>query len=169
MNTPTDLLKAIRTGRLSEVVAALDAGAPIELEDGKGEPGLPLAIACFLGHAEIVRELAIRGAKINFTDNSLPTSPLSMAVRAGRTDVVKVLIEHGAVVPEGMATGLRDDELMLARWKAQQFGATHAQAGFPIDSETVIEEINVGRCYGTDTGILDAEMRRAVEEITQKK
>lgn len=58
---------------------------------------------------------------------------------------------------------------MLARWKAQQFGATHAQAGFPIDSETVIEEINVGRCYGTDTGILDAEMRRAVEEITQKK
>ena len=167
MNTPPDLLKAIRTGRLSDVVAALDAGAPLELDDGKGEPGLPLAIACFMGHAEIVRELAIRGAKINSDDNSLPTSPLAMAVRAGRTDVVKVLIEHGAIVPDGMATGLRADELMLARWKAQQFGATHAR--FPIDGETVIEEINVGRCYGTDTGILDAEMRRAVEEITRKK
>ncbi|WP_305074931.1 ankyrin repeat domain-containing protein [Propionivibrio sp.] len=167
MNTPPDLLKAIRTGRLSDVVAALDAGAPLELDDGKGEPGLPLAIACFMGHAEIVRELAIRGAKLNFSDNSLPTSPLAMAVRAGKPEVVKVLIEHGAIVPPGMATGLRDDELMLARWKAQQFGA--AGTGFPIDGETVIEEINVGRCYGTDTGILDAEMRRAVEEITRKK
>lgn len=120
-----------------------------------------------MGHAEIVRELAIRGAKLNFSDNSLPTSPLAMAVRAGKPEVVKVLIEHGAIVPAGMATGLRDDELMLARWKAQQFGA--AGTGFPIDGETVIEEINVGRCYGTDTGILDAEMRRAVEEITRKK
>ena len=167
MNTPPDLLKAIRTGRLSDVVAALDAGAPLELDDGKGEPGLPLAIACFMGHAEIVRELAIRGAKINFPDNAIPTSPLSMAVRAGKTEGVKVLIEHGAVVPEGMTTGLRDDELILARWKAQQSGAT--RAGLPIDTETVIEEIQVGRCYGTDTDILDAEMRRAVEEITRKK
>jgi len=154
VNTPPDLIKAIRTGRLSEVVAALESGVPLELDDGKGDPGLPLAIACFMGHAEIVRELAIRGAKINFDDNSLPTSPLSMAVRAGRTDVVKVLIEHGAVVPAGMATGLRDDA---------------ARVDFPIDDDTVIEEINVGRCYGTDTGILDAEMRRAVNEITRKK
>ena len=167
MNTPPDLLKAIRTGRLSDVVAALDAGAPLELDDGKGEPGLPLAIACFMGHAEIVRELAFRGAKLNSDDYSLPSPPLAMLARAGRHDVVKVLIGHGAIVADGTATGLRIDELMLARWKAQQFGATHA--GFPIDGETVIEEINVGRCYGTDTGILDAEMRRAVEEITRKK
>ena len=55
MTPPLDLLKAIRTGQLAAVVAALDAGAPVELDDGKGDPGLPLAIACFLGHAEIVR------------------------------------------------------------------------------------------------------------------
>lgn len=84
-------------------------------------------MACFMGHAEIVRELAIRGAKVNFSDNSIPTSPLSMAVRAGRTEVVKVLIEHGATVPEGMSTGLKDDELMLARWKAQHYGARPRQ------------------------------------------
>ncbi len=167
MDTPPDLIKAIRTGRLSEVVAALESGAQLELDDGKGDPGLPLAIACFMGHAEIVRELAIRGAKINFNDNTLPTSPLSMAVRAGRTEVIKVLIEHGAVVPSGMATGLRDDELMLARWKAQHSDVAHAS--FPIGDDTVIEEIHVGRCYGTDTGILDAEMRRAVDEVTRKK
>ena len=168
MNTPPDLLKAIRTGRLSEVIAALDAGAPIELEDGKGDPGLPLAIACFLGHAEIVRELAIRGAKVNSSDNNAPTSPLSMAVRAGKTEVIKVLIEHGAVVPEGMATGLRDDELMLARWKAQHFGVGQASGGV-AGNEPVIEEIQVGGCYGTNTDVLNAEMRRAVEEVSRKK
>lgn len=167
MNTPPDLLKAIKTGQLSAVVAALDAGATIELDDGKGNPGLHLAMACFMGHAEIVRELVLRGAKVNFNDNSIPNSPLSMAVRAGRTEVVKVLIEHGAVVPEGMETGLRKDELMVARWKAQHFGAHQASAA--ADGGAVIEEIQVGGCYGTDTDVLNAEMRRAVEELTQKK
>lgn len=164
MNTPPDLIKAIRTGRLSEVVAAIDAGAPVELDDGKGEPGLPLAIACFMGHAEIVRELAIRGAKVNASDNSAPTSPLAMAVRAGKTEVVKVLIEHGALVPVGMNTGLREDELMLARWKAQHFGTGSGDGDAPV-----IEEIQVGGCYGTNTDVLNAEMRRAVEELSRKK
>jgi hypothetical protein len=166
VNTPPDLLKAIRTGQLAAVVAALDAGAPVELDDGKGDPGLPLAIACFLGHAEIVRELAIRGAKVNCGDNRQPNSPLSMAVRAGRTEVVKVLIEHGAEVPEGMETGLRKDELMLARWKAQHLDAGKAAAAAP---GPVIEEIQVGGCYGTDTDVLNAEMRRAVEALSPKK
>ena len=168
MNTPPDLLKASRTGRLSEVIAALDAGAPIELEDGKGNPGLPLAIACFMGHAEIVRELAIRGAKVNFSDNSIPTSPLSMAIRAGKTEVIKVLIEHGAEVPAGVNTGLRADEIMLARWKAQHFGASQ-DAQSMMSSEPVIEEIQVGGCYGTNTDVLNAEMRGAVEEVLRKK
>lgn len=81
MNQPADLIKAIRTGLLSEVIAALNAGAQLELHDGQGDPGLPLAMACFMGHAEIVRELAIRGAKVNFANNMEPTSPLSMALR----------------------------------------------------------------------------------------
>ena len=136
MNTPPDLLKAIRTGQLAEVIAALDAGAPIELDDGKGDPGLPLAIACFMGHA-------------------------------GRTEVVKVLIEHGATVPEGMSTGLKDDELMLARWKAQHYGARLSATG-QLDG-AVIEEIQVGGCYGTSTDVLNAEMRRAVENVSRKK
>ena len=167
MSASPDLIKAIRTGRLSEVVAALEAGAPVELNDGQGNPGLPLAIACFMGQAEIVRELAMRGAKVNFDDNRLPTSPLSMAIRSGKTEVVKVLIEHGAEVPPGTKTGLRDDELMLARWKAQHFGVS--QAGQSGDVSSGIEEITVvGGCYGTDTGVLDAELRRAIETMDKK-
>jgi ankyrin repeat protein len=162
---PPDLLKAIRTGQLAAVIAALEAGARLELDDGKGNPGLHLAIASFLGHAEIVRELLIRGAKVNFGDNSVPNSPLSMAVRAGRTEVIKVLIEYGAIVPEGMDTGLHRDELMLARWKAQQMGAGKPA---PPDFGANIEEIEVSGCYGTDTDLLNEEMRRAVESLSPK-
>lgn len=165
MSTSADLIKAIRTGHLSEVIAAFEAGAEVELHDGQGDPGLPLAMACFMGHAEIVRELILRGAKVNFDDNRAPTSPLSMALRGGRTEVVKVLIELGAIVPNGVQTGLTEQELMLARWKAQHFGASQASGSH---EPPVIEEINVVGCYGTDTGVLDAEMRRAVEDSLKK-
>jgi ankyrin repeat protein len=170
MDTSVDLIKAIRSGLVAEVIAALDAGASVELNNGQGDPGLPLAIACFLGHAEIVRELALRGAKINFDDNREPTSPLSVAIRAGKTEVVKVLIEVGANLPPGMQTALNEHELMLARWKAQHFGA-HCAAGNDADDyeEPLIEEIDVLGCYGTDTNILDADMRRMVEGKPSKK
>lgn len=169
MNPDVDLIKAIRTGLLSEVIATLDAGAEVEMHDGKGSPGLPLAMACFMGFAEIARELILRGAKVNFTDNREPTSPLSMALRGGRTEVVKVLIELGAEVPPGVKTGLTDQELMLARWKAQHFGvssSSSAQAGKDLN---VVEEIKMVGCYGTDTSVLEADIKRFVREMDNKK
>ena len=166
MSSADDLLKAIRGGKLREVVAALDAGAPVELHDGKGDPGLPLAMACFMGHAEIVRELVLRGAKANAADNRAPTSPLSMALRGNKKEVVKVLIELGAVVPEGMQTGLTDNEMMLALWKAQHFGAI---AGKQEGDRPVVEEIKMVGCYGTDTAVLEADVVRAAREMAAKK
>ena len=166
MSTAPDILKAIRSGQLSEVIAALDAGAGVELNDGKGDPGLPLAMACFMGHAEIVRELVLRGAQVNFPDNSAPNSPLSMAVRGKRTEVVTVLIELGATIPPGTDTGLSEQEVMVARWKAQHFGAP--QAGNEAAPE--IEEIHVvGGCYGTDTSVLEADVMRYARELDGKK
>jgi len=164
-----DLIKAIRTGQLSEVIAALDAGAEVELHDGKGDPGLPLAMACFMGFAEIARELILRGAKVNFSDNREPTSPLSMALRGGRTEVVKVLIELGGEIPQGVQTGLTDQELMLARWKAQHFGASTSTSDPSGNEQNVIEEIQMVGCYGTDTGVLEADIRRFVREMDNKK
>lgn len=167
MKPPVDLIRAIRTGKLSRVIAALDAGADVELHDGQGDPGLPLAIACFMGHAEIVRELAMRGAKVNFADNNDPTSPLSMAVRGNKPEVAKVLIEFGAEVPAGMNTGLTDQELMLARWKAHHYGVALAQTDDP--ATPVFEEITVdGGCYGTDTDVLNAELKRSIDDMGRK-
>jgi len=166
---PIDLIKAIRTGRLAEVNAALDAGAPVELHDGQGDPGLPLAMACFMGHADIVRELVKRGATINYPDNAAPTSPLSMALRGKKTEVVKTLIELGAQIPPGTETGLTEDELAEARRKAHHLEAKLAgPAPFTLDPHNV-EEINMMGCYGTNTEVLEADVLRAAREMSNKK
>ncbi|MBK7416890.1 MAG: ankyrin repeat domain-containing protein [Dechloromonas sp.] len=122
MADPLILIKAIRSGKLAEVRAMLDSGASVELEDGVGDPGLPMGVACFMGFADIVRELAARGAKVNLPDNSVPISPLNMAIRGGRVEVVRALVELGADVPEGMKTGLSEHDLMLAQLKAHRDG-----------------------------------------------
>ena len=168
MNAAIDLLRAIRTGRVQDVRKVLDAGAPAELNDGRGDPGLPLGVACFMGFADIVRELVSRGARVNLSDNAQPTSPLSMAVRGGRTEVVKVLIELGADVPPGMKTGLTEQEMMIAMWKGQRYGVSSpGTLGASVD-QPEFEEIEMTRCYGTDTAVLDADMIRAAREMSKK-
>jgi hypothetical protein len=165
-----DLLKAIRTGRVQEVRALLDAGTSVEIDDGRGDPGLPLGVACFMGHVEIVRELISRGAKVNIADNAQLTSPLSMAVRGRRTEVVKALIELGAEVPPGMTTGLTDQEMLIARWRGRHYGATNDGETGPSGTEhPVFEEIEMIRCYGTDTSVLDADLIRAARDMDNKK
>ena len=165
MSTPADLIKAVRSGHLVEVLAALEAGATVELNDGQGVPGLPLGIACFMGFADIVRELVKRGGKVNIADNREPVSPLSMAIRGGRTDVVRLLVELGAEVPSGMATGLSAEELEAAR---KVFNAKSAPANRYADMH-VLEEIVMPRAFGTDTVTLEADVMRAFREAEEKK
>lgn len=143
MATQMDLLNAVRAGCLEDVCAALDAGVTL---DDEGEPGLALGLACFFGHLAVVRELVGRGARVNLADNRLPTSPLAMAVRGGRKEVARLLLELGAELPEGMATGLSEREVALARFVA----------------ERTVEEIDFNRPSHVDTQILEAEALRAV-------
>ena len=88
-----------------------------------------------------------------------------MAIRRGKTEVIKVLIELVAEIPLEISTGLTEQELFLAKWKAKHFGAVNSETAASDIFSPVIEEIQVTGCYETDTGVLDAEMRRAVEEI----
>jgi len=164
MTGQLSLIAGIRSGRLSKVQAALDAGAGVELNDGQGDPGLPMGIACFMGFTEIVRELAKRGAKVNLADNSLPISPLSMAIRADRTEVVRALIELGAEVPPGMQTGLSEHEVILAQWVAQRSGL-RAPPSEPAADHPVVEEIEALGCVGTDTMVLEADALRAAQNM----
>lgn len=166
MTTQEALIKAVRSGHLVEVLAALEAGAPIELDDGQGVPGLPLGIACFMGFPDIVRELVRRGAKVNIADNREPISPLSMAVRGGRTEVVKLLIELGAEVPAGMNIGLSEQELTQAKYLARVYRSV---PGGGTGEQPVIEEIVMPKAFGTDTTVLEADVLRAVREAEEKK
>ena len=165
MDSQLVLIKAIRSGRLAEVQAALDAGALVELQDGLGGSGLPLGIACFMGFVDIVQELAKRGGTVDFADNSVPTSPLSMAIRGSKPEVVRALIEMGAQVPEGMKTGLSEHDVMLAQWKAHRDGYTQVAGHEASGQEPVIEEIDVSSCFGTDTQVLEADVLRAAQKM----
>ncbi|HLO64168.1 MAG TPA: ankyrin repeat domain-containing protein [Azonexus sp.] len=153
-----ELLKAIRAGQLTDVKAALDAGASL---DDEGQPGFALGMACFLGHAEIVRELALRGAPVNCADNSAVTAPLAMALRGGRKEVVRTLLELGAVLPAGMQTGLSEQEIKAAQWIAFRDGrAKPDDEAVPVDGE--VEEIQITRLSHVDTQVLEADALRAV-------
>ena len=163
MPSQDDLVKSIRSGKLHAVRAMLDAGAPIDVVDGKGQPGLPLAMACFLGHTEIVHELVLRGAKVNLADNSAPISPLSMALRGQKRDVVRLLIELGATVPESMLGALDESEQALVRSKLKPASASRMR------SSSAIEEIDMVGCYGTDTVTLEADVMRIAREMTARK
>ena len=165
MDSQLLLIKAIRSGRLAEVQAALDAGAMVELVDGRGDPGLPMGIACFMGFVDIVRLLAKRGGKVDFPDNTLPTSPLSMAMRGKKSEVVRALIELGAQVPVGMKTGLTEHDVMLAQWKAHRDGYSKVAGHEASGQDPLIEEIDVSSCFGTDTQVLDAEVLRAARNL----
>lgn len=153
-----DLLKAIRAGRLKDVKAALDAGAAI---DGEGQPGFMLGMACFLGYVDIVRELVSRGAQVNAADNAAVTAPLAMAVRGGHKEVMRTLVELGAVVPAGMRVGLSEQELKAAQWVAFRDGHVKPDdGGASVSGE--VEEINFARPSHVDTQVLEAEALRTV-------
>lgn len=169
MASSEDLIKAVRSGSLGAVKAALEAGAPIELDDGQGASGLPFGIACFMGHVEIVRELADRGAKVNLADNWEPISPLSMATRGHRTEVVRLLVELGAEVPAGMQTGLSEHELIAAQYKARVDGKRTAPPADASGAVADYEEIVMPKAFGVDTTVLEADVLKAAQEMDAKR
>lgn len=108
--TTSKLIEAIHAGSLHGVMNALDDGNDIELPDMHGHGGLPLRTACFAGNLAIVRELLNHGANPNAIANDGPGAPLRLALRKDHRDIVELLLQAGAIVPEGVAipSQLRD-------------------------------------------------------------
>jgi hypothetical protein len=57
---------------------------------------------------------------------------------------------------------------MVARLKAQQHAANMSKAAPSVENLPEFEEIEMVRCFGTDTGVLEADMMRAAREMTKK-
>lgn len=169
MTNEDELIKAVRSGKVSAVKALLDAGTPVEMPDGLGTPGLPLGVACFMGHLEIVRALVAHGANVNLADNWEPVSPLSMALRGHRTEVIRLLVELGAEVPQGMQTGLSEHELTTAKWKAYQDGKRATPPLSASGEIQEVEEIIMSKPFGVDTTVLEADVMKQARDLEAKK
>lgn len=87
------MLDAARSGDSAPLLALIDQGAPVNLQDASGNG--PLMLAAYHGHAELVRGLAARGADVDLM-NDRGQSPLAGVAFKGFTDVAKVLLEAGA-------------------------------------------------------------------------
>ncbi|MFF1791825.1 ankyrin repeat domain-containing protein [Kitasatospora sp. NPDC058243] len=87
------LFDAARAGETDTLVAYVDAGAPANLTNDRGDTLLMLA--AYHGHAATVEALLARGADPNRA-NDRGQTPLAGAVFKGAEDVLTVLLDGGA-------------------------------------------------------------------------
>jgi len=114
------LLKAAYYRKQDVIAVLLDAGAEIDVFEAAatGQTGrvrslvkdnaalanaysrdgfMPLGLAVFFGHQETVEALLAAGAEVNaVTKEAMKVTPLQSAAAAGRLDIARVLIAHGA-------------------------------------------------------------------------
>ena len=90
------LYEAAKAGKLDEVEAAVDAGAPMEWANPDMNGGRAIHIASEQGHKDVVAFLGSRGADVNAVDNNYWLSPLHRAAYNGHASVCTTLLALGA-------------------------------------------------------------------------
>jgi len=104
-NTP--LVWAARMGHRNIVDALLDASADIDHVNAQGHSALSYAV--MLGHADVVRRLAARGARLN-AQREPTLNPMYLS--AFQEDIARTLFRHGAHLVEVPAD--TDQALVIA-------------------------------------------------------
>ncbi|KAF8327526.1 ankyrin repeat-containing domain protein [Amanita rubescens] len=97
------MFDAARSGDSTLLLAAVDAGLPVNLTNSQGNSLLMLA--SYAGHAQLVQDLLSRGADPNRL-NDLGQSMVAGAVFKGHDDVVGVLMRNGANPRIGRPTAI---------------------------------------------------------------
>ena len=91
-----DLFESCALGVLDRVRRCVDR-APASANSIAADGYFPLGLAAFFGHFEIVQYLLTHGADVNLAaKNSTRVTALHGAVTRGATEVVKLLLKHGA-------------------------------------------------------------------------
>ena len=90
-----------------------------------------LMLAAYNGHATLVRELLVRGADGNRT-NDQGQSPLAGATFKGHDDVVRVLIEGGADPRAGKPTAIQTARMFKKDELLKIMGATEEDMKEPV-------------------------------------
>ncbi|OMG54526.1 hypothetical protein BJN45_04660 [Azonexus hydrophilus] len=185
------LIEAIRANSLHRVVSALDDGADIEETDIHGFAGLPLRTACFTGEISIIRELINRGADVNALTADGTGAPLRLAMRAGHTDIVALLLANQAQVPEDLdippsvferareisAGQINSLDVPMLEFESHPLPETPAPGPADLStsgmigdniiefdntaSDEHIEHVDMKGVYGVDTNILAIDFERS--------
>ena len=92
---PIVLYNAAHAGKLDEVEAAVDAGAPMEWANPDMGGTRAVHAASYKGHKDVVAFLGSRGADVNAVDNGQST-PLHNAAMRGHASVCTTLLSLGA-------------------------------------------------------------------------
>ncbi len=100
----TRLFNAIIDGKLSEVKAAVQAGANVNAVNGRGIPPLVTAAAEFESRLEIIRFLLLKGAKPNATDLN-GNSALLNATYRNHVKAALLLLQYKADPRKGNREG----------------------------------------------------------------
>ena len=88
------LVTAVKTGRLQDLVAALNSGASINEKDFDEVPALLLAIE--RSRVDMALYLLKQGARVNIKDQDNRTA-LSLAVFRDDPNLIKTLISYGEI------------------------------------------------------------------------
>ena len=83
----------MRNGRLDIINVLLDCGADISVASASTTS---LILSVIHDHEDICNFLLKRGAYVNGSSQSSPSTPLLVALSWGRTTYVPILLSHGA-------------------------------------------------------------------------
>ncbi|MFE7071625.1 ankyrin repeat domain-containing protein [Streptomyces sp. NPDC057620] len=101
----TPLYAASVHGATGNVLRLLAAGAPPDIESGRGAEGTPLCGAACWGHVETVRALLAHGADPGLReDHGTGRSPLEWAMTGPYPETIDVLLAAGAQPADPVAT-----------------------------------------------------------------
>lgn len=88
-------LNAVRKGDVEAVKSFLAKGVDVNAKlNNYG--GTALAFACDRGHTEVVKLLIEKGANVNARDTFYQATPITWAAQRGHTEIVKTLLDKGA-------------------------------------------------------------------------
>ncbi|MFC1411483.1 ankyrin repeat domain-containing protein [Streptacidiphilus sp. N1-12] len=111
---------AARTGDAPALAAYVDAGAPANLCNDRGDSLVMLA--AYHGHADAVRTLLERGADANRV-NDRGQTPLAGAVFKGEDAVIETLLAGGADPHAGQPSAAMTAEMFGRTELVKRFGA----------------------------------------------
>ncbi|RDB29200.1 hypothetical protein Hypma_015414 [Hypsizygus marmoreus] len=130
------MFEAARTGDSTLLLAAIDAGLPVNLTNDKDGDWLQtgntlLMLAAYAGHAELTKGLLQRGADANRL-NDLGQSIIAGAVFKAHDEVVRALAEKGADPRIGTPNAIQTAHMFGRKELMEVLGAKEGDIGSEV-------------------------------------